>query len=85
MKILLFGLSGAALMVLLPVIQGWGLGAYYPTSVIPSLPSPEQALSLSRGLQGPLAPLRQAHRQAAEQVWIAAPAGIDPKHVPVSE
>ncbi|MEA1052720.1 hypothetical protein U5801_23330 [Lamprobacter modestohalophilus] len=76
---------GAGLLLLFvvsPSLAAWGASAFYPTSVVPSMPEPERAQQLLAEPRGLIETLRAAHLQSARKGWMGVPGqpGSDLRH-----
>jgi hypothetical protein len=71
----LFAGSAASVLLSLGAVIGVGDALpYYPTSVVPNLPGPDEARAiLAEEQMGVVRSLRRAHRRSVEQGWVGIP------------
>lgn len=66
-------------------VMAWGAKAYYPSSVSPVLPGPEQAQRIAVAPPGFLGMLRDAHQASLNRGWKGVGAAFDDVEAPLAD
>ena len=67
------GTAMITLVALSAPASAWEAKAYYPSAIVPEMPSAEEAVRLTAQPPALLRPLRHAHREARHRGWIGVP------------
>ena len=66
-------------------VMAWGAKAYYPSSVSPALPGPEQAQRIAVAPPGFFGMLRDAHQASLDRGWKGVGAAFDDVEAPLGD